>query len=454
MNRRSVLAWFGSGLVVIGLGGYHQRRRLRRWPDRDALHAAQEIEYPTVSHPSYLRPTESHLTDALDDLAERVDAARERWPDEEVEADDEEYMANSGRRFERAKATLEDLEEQRRTFEELSAAERLEVLGDLRTALGGAEQAVALADLQRGDRDRDDIITDLEALRDEYETALDDLSYVASSLSWAATAYGELDEWLDNARGSIRMGERYVHGEGTIDTVEPQYSAARAASARARLADADRLRDSLEETARENTTAHSFEQELEDAYERLEERTDTVIEQVEFDIEDGADEVRSHASEISLREYIAVHDGPDDAYEKELLALAVRRKVEHHAYALIHSEFEDAPATQHFDASIPEFDTTGADVRDAKNRAAVAFDDRIRTDGDDPLVRHLCATLVKRLDRQERRLGRHLDAINDDAADEWTVDLERTRLRYREIEELATAIPAAIAAATGNADHA
>lgn len=454
MNRRSILVLFGGGMTVAGLGGYHQRRRLRRWSDRDALHAAQKIDYPTVSSPTHLRPTEDHLTAALDTLAERVEAARERWPDEEIEADDREIMANSGRQFDRAKATLEDLEEQRRSIGELSAAERLDVLGDLRSALGGAEQAVALADIQRGERERDDIIADLEVLRDEYESVLEEGSYVAPNLSWAVTAYSDLNEWLDNARGSIRMGERYVHGEGNIDTIEPQYSAARAASARARLADAVRLRESLEETVREDTTAHSFEQKLDDAYEQLDERTDTVIDQVEFNIEDGTNEMRSHASDILIRQPTRIHDGPDDAYEKGLLALAVRRKVEHHAYALILSKFEDVPATRQFDAPVPEFDTTGVDVRDAKDGASAVLDDRIRTGGDDPLVRHLCATLVERFDWQEQRLDRHLDAINDGSADEWAVELEQTRLQYRDIEELATTISDAIAAATGDNDHA
>ncbi|TMT77893.1 hypothetical protein E2L06_17950 [Haloterrigena sp. H1] len=441
-------------MAVVGLGGYSQRRRLRRWSDRDALHEAQEIDYPIVSSPTYLRPTEGHLTDALDKLAQRVDAARERWPDEEIEADDREIIANSRKQFERAKATLEDIEGQRGSFGGLSAAERLDVLGDLRSALGGAEQAVALADLQRGNRERDDIIATLGALRDEYESVIEDLPYVAPNLSWVVIAYGELDEWLDNVRGSIRTGEHHVHDEGNTDIVEPQYSAAQAASARARLADVVRLRDSLEETAREDTTANSFEQELDDAYERLNERTDTVTEQVDFDIEDGADEMDSYAYEISIQQHAGIYGRPDDAYEKELLALAVRQKVEHHAYALILSEFEDIPATHQPTASIPEFDTTGADVRDAKDRASAALDNRLRTDGDDPLVRHLCATLVERFDQQEHRLDRHLNAINDGSANEWTVELERTRLRYREIEELATTIPDAIATAIGSNDHA
>ena len=441
-------------MAVVGLGGYSQRRRLRRWSDRDALHEAQEIDYPTVSSPTYLRPTEGHLTDALNELAQRVDAARERWPDEEIEADNREIIANSRQQFERAKATLEDVEEQRGSFGELSATERLDVLGDLRSALGGAEQAVALADLQRDNRKRDDIIATLGALRDEHESVIEDLPYVAPNLSWAVIAYGELDEWLDNVRGSIRTGEHHVHDEGNTDIVEPQYSAARAASARARLADVVRLRDSLEETAREDTTANSFEQELDDAYERLNERTDTVTEQVEFDIEDGADEMDSYAYEISIQQHAGIYGRPDDAYEKELLALAVRQKVEHHAYALILSEFEDIPATHQPTASIPEFDTTGADVRDAKDRASAALDNRLRTEGDDPLVRHLCVTLVERFDQQEHRLDRHLNTINDGSANEWAVELERTRLRYREIEELAPTIPDAIATATGSDDHA
>lgn len=453
MNRRKVLALFGSGTTVVGLGGYHQRRRLRRWSDRNALHTARKIAYPTVSSPTYLRPTERHLTDAIEELAERVDTARERWPDEAIEADDRE-IKDSRRQFERAKATLEDAEDQRGSLGDLSAAERLDLLDDLRSALGSAEQPVALAELQRGERERDDVIADLEALREEYESVLEELSYVAADLSWAVTAYGDLDEWVDTGRGLIQWGERYVRDEGTTDIVEPQYSAAKAASARARLADAIRFRDSLEETAREDATAHSFEQELEDAYDRLGKRTDTVVEQIEFEIEDGTDEVRSHADEIWIRQIIRIHDGTGDASEKGLLALAARREVEHHAYALILSAFEDVPAARQSNASVSEFDTTGADVRDAKDRAAATLDDRIRTAGDDPLAGHLYATLGERLERQERRLDRHLEAINKDSADEWAVELEQTRLHYREIEELATTIPDAIAAATGTNDHA
>ncbi|MFP9192635.1 hypothetical protein [Natronosalvus vescus] len=400
MDRRSVLVWFGGGLAAVGLGGYHQRRRLRRWSDRDALHAAQAIDYPTVSSPTHLRPTDDHLTDAIDALAERVDAVRERWPDEDIEADDREIIANSRRQFELAKATLEDVEERRGSFGELSTTERLEILDDLRRALGGAEQAVALADLQRGDRERDDVLADLEALYDEYETVRDDLTYVAHTLSWAVTAYGELNEWLDDVRGSIRTGERYVYGEGSANIVEPQNSAARAASACARIGDVVRFRDSLEETAREDSTADSVEQELDDAYEGLNEQSDAVVEQVEFETQDGTDEVNSHAPDILIREHSVSYGGPDDAYEEGLVALAVRRKVEHHTYTLILPEFDDVPATRQPGASIPEFDTTGADVRDAKDRAAAALDERIRADGDDPLVRHLCATLVERLERQ------------------------------------------------------
>lgn len=447
MNRRSVLALFGGGMAVVGLGSYHQRRRLRRWSDRNELHAALDIEYPTVASQTYLRPTEAHLSDALDELAERVDAARGRWPDEEIEADEQEHMAHSDRQFERANATLEEVEEQRGSFGELSATERLDVLDTLRLGLGSAEQAVALADLQRGERTRNDVIANLEALRDEYEAALDSLPYIAPDFSWAVMAYGELNEWLDDVRGSIRMGERYVHGEGVVDTIEPQYAASRAASARARLADIDQFRDSLEEMAQEDTTADSLEQKLDDAYVRLEERTDTKIGQVDFQAAGGTEGVRSHAQDILIQEIAGIHGGPGDAYEEAYLALAVRRQVEHHAYARILPVFEGVPSARQPRGNIPALDTTGADVRDAKDRATGALEDRLAADRNDPLVRHLCATFVVKLEWQERRLERHLDEINEHASDVWAVELERTRLRYREVEELAAVIPDAIAAA-------
>ncbi len=270
---------------------------------------------------------------------------------------------------------------------------------------------------------------------------------MAPNLSWAATAYGELDEWLDTARGSIRMAERYVHGEGNLDTVEPQYSAARAASARARLDDAVRFQDSLEASAREEASAGSLESDLEDASERLEERTETVIENVEFETEDGGDEIDAHAYRIYISHLLERHDGPTDAFEKGLPALAVRRAVERHAYALSLPAFEDIPSTSEPDVTV-EFDTTGDAVRDAKARASSALEDRIRADGDDQLVQHLCAMLVDRFERQDRRLERHLEAINEESASDWARQLEQTRLRYLEIEELATAIPDVMAVVT------
>ncbi|WP_207590399.1 hypothetical protein [Halomontanus rarus] len=44
MRRRTLLT-AGGGIVGLGgLVGAHQRRRLSRWSDRDALHSALEVE--------------------------------------------------------------------------------------------------------------------------------------------------------------------------------------------------------------------------------------------------------------------------------------------------------------------------------------------------------------------------------------------------------------------------
>ncbi|TYL37773.1 hypothetical protein CV102_15660 [Natronococcus pandeyae] len=420
---------------LLGLGGYHQRRRLGRWSDRDDLRTARDLETPDPFLSASLTVTDSHLESALADLENLVGNARAASSGLEYEEQPQPVIDRTESRFEDARSVREEIAGELDEFAALSNEERLDRLEELRGALRGAGQALALAELERGECDPDAIDTALDALRDDYESVGRELDYYASDVSRAVVAYGELDELLEDVRVAINAGQRDLREA-------PPRSYARVPYGHARLDDVERFAEHLERDAADGADPELVGDRLNDRYLALRERTDSTLEEVDFEYDD---EVSSYAMDLWLDRIARQSDGSDE-HDEGRLALATRIAAKRYAHALSVEAFED-DRTLGFLDQLPAdgFDTTGADVREAKRRAGDALDDRLEADGDDRLVRYLCVGVADELEWQDRRLELALDDINDADSQEWSIELERLHRGYLEIAELAAVLPEASA---------
>ncbi|AEH38277.1 hypothetical protein [Halopiger xanaduensis] len=458
MERRELLA---GGLVgAVGLGGYHQRRRLWRWSDRDALRAALDLDPPDPRPRTALPVAESHVAAALDDLERRLTDAQRAWDDFDVEDDPRKRVEHAESRLEDAAAELEAADDRLDAFGTLSADERLALLDDLRTAFRGASEALALVRVDRGDRDREGIVDDFDALEDEYGAVADDLTYRATELSRAVAAYGELDERLEDVRLTIRAGRRSLESTGstgqsnadaTVSTDDMMLARAsmRASDAAAELEDVERFADRLADEA--GADADVVDDVLDARYETLNGEIEATVDDTDFEYDD---DYAAYAWDVWERYDDPFRSDGSDERGEGRLALATRIAAERYAAALSLAAFADVPSTRFLDDDDPivdESDIDGDDVREAKRRAVDELEARLDAEGDDPLVRYLCAELAADLESHDGRLERALEKINADDAGSWTIRLASLRLDYLVIAEQAAVLPTVLEAV--NADR-
>lgn len=458
MERRDLLVAAGGTVGMIGLGGYHQRRRLGRWSDRNALHAARDLESPNPRPRTALTVTESHAAAAVDDLERRVADARDAWTGLDVGDDPQKRIDHAESRLEEAAATLEAADDRLGAFGTLSADERLSLLNDLRAAFRGASYVLALVRVDRGDRDVEGIVGDLDAVEDEYVAVADGLTYRATDLSRAVAAYGELEERLEDVRLAIHTGRRALESIDSTGQSDAEISAEeqllarasmRASDARGRLKDVERFAERLADEA--GTDADVVGDVLDAQYEALREEINAIVDEIDFEYDDDH---YTYAWDVWERYEDSLRSDGSDERSEGRLALATRIAAEQYAVALSLAAFGDVPGTRFLDANDPvvtDFDATGDDVREAKRRAVDELEARLDADGDDPLVRYCCTELVTDLESRDRRLDRALEEINADDAASWTIRLAALRLGYLAVAERAAALPTVVGAV--NADR-
>ncbi|GAA0681701.1 hypothetical protein ACFQDG_04545 [Natronoarchaeum mannanilyticum] len=436
MNRRNLLLSTGGLAGVLGLGGYHQRRRIKRWSEKEGLNATRAMDHPTAELTTNLTVTESHLETALADLDRVVENARDAASETEFTEYQEHVIERAESWLENAEATLEEAKSKRSEFAQLNAEERLDLLEELRGELTGAGRMLGLAKLAHDEVTVEGIETELDALDDEYRTAGEEVEYYASDVTRAIVAYGELDDVLEGVQGSISTGRGYI-------PERPRHSYGRALYARHRLGDVRRFIEELRRDAEDGATPEAMDGTLDDRYRTLRERTEAVLDETDFEYDD---DVSTHATEIWTEWIVGPQSDGADEYDDGRLALATRMAAERTAAALSLEAFEDIPEVSHpDDPAVGELDTTAADVRAAKRRAVDELTGRLDEVGDDPLGRYLCVQLVDDLEWEDRRIGQTLDDVNRDSAKEWTLALETLRRGYLEIAEIAAVIPDVLA---------
>jgi len=425
---------------VLGLGGYHQRRRIKRWSDQEGLNATRAMDHPTPELATNLTVTETHLGTALDDLERVVSGARNAASETEFAEYRERVIEQAESWFENAEATLEETKSKRSEYAELTEAERLDLLGELRGALRGAGQLLGLAKFARDEVTAEEIETELDTLDDDYRTVSEELDYYASDITWAIIAYGELDDVLEGVRATISAGRRYV-------SEQSRRSYARVLYARRRLDDVRRFIEQLRRDAENGANPEAMDGTLDDRYRTLRERTKAALDETDFEYDD---DVSTHATEIWTEWIVGPGSDGSDEYDDGRLALATRMTAERTAAALSLEAFEDIPRVRYpDDPAVDELDTTAADVREAKRRAVDELVSQLDGVGEDPLGRYLYAQLIDDLEWEDRRIGQTLDDINRDSAEEWTLALETLRRGYLEVAAIAAAIPDVLAVIEG-----
>ncbi|NGM69900.1 hypothetical protein G6M89_12915 [Natronolimnobius sp. AArcel1] len=459
MDRRSLLLSAGSIGGLLGLGSYHQRRRLRRWDDRDALRTARDRDRPTLETETTLTVSDEHLETARDDLEELLAETRAAWPDFEDQLNDlPREVRRAQSRLEAAEDTLSDAADRFADSSDRTPVERLELLEDLRDGLRSAGHALAFAQVERNDRDTDDVVDELDTVEDEYERVSEAITYYADDLPWAVAAYGDLDDYLEGVRTTIASGRRALergdsaHGSDADPDRTDWIGADELARAsipvfvvEALLEDIEHFEAHLHDEADTTTDAAPT---LESRYESLEDDLETRLDAIDFSYDD---ERSSYARDIWTPFEFDRSDGSDER-RRGRIALAVRLIAERDAVVRTLEEFADMPSLATLNNDDPlrsSFETTGEDVLEAARSADETLENRLEADGDHLLVHHLCTVIIEDRDWTDTRLERTLDDINEDSDEEWTLALERLRLGYLEVEAFVTELPAVLEAIGG-----
>ncbi|WP_276252842.1 hypothetical protein [Halomontanus rarus] len=417
MRRRTLLT-AGGGIVGLGgLVGAHQRRRLSRWSDRDALHSALEVDVPVPAGAVVV--TESHLLAASDDLEALVDEARSA-----LSAHDEPPETT----LPRAVDTLETVDLD--AVESVSNRERERLLDRLRRGLVSAGRALGTAEAERGELDVDEIREGIDALESRIDET--EIAYRADSVSESVVQYAVADEALDDARTRVDWASERLEDY-------PSSSVGYLARARGSLADAERFAAVPD--------GEGIGDRFEERHHTLAEATESILEGIEFKFdEDRLTYARQARSFSYPRPDGAAAAGRGDA------ALSVRAAAEEYARANTLEAFTDVPATGYGRPSselVSAFDTTGSDVLAAKERAADAVEERLGAAGDEPLARHLLARIRERLETGDHRVDSTLGKINEAGGDEWVVALADATLLYRQAALEAERLPAVLELVAG-----
>lgn len=168
MRRRTLLVTAGTSAGVLGIGGFHQRRRIRRWDDRSALH---DTSAPTVSDPETgVIITDEHLLTAYSQLDALIDDAQDALS--EVDNPPQTRLPAAIR----ARNAVDPDQ-----IGELTPTERQTAIGRLRSGLTPAGRARAVGTREQGRLDG-------ETIREQYDTLSNEAhsyeqNYTAESLS-------------------------------------------------------------------------------------------------------------------------------------------------------------------------------------------------------------------------------------------------------------------------------
>ncbi|MCU4973344.1 hypothetical protein OB955_11385 [Halobacteria archaeon AArc-m2/3/4] len=417
MRRRSLLIAAGGLTGFGGLVGVHQRRRLSRWADRDALRSTLEVDVPDPAGAVVV--TESHLESAHADLETLVDEARN------ARSAHDEPPATT---LSRAVDTLEETDPD--AVESDSNRERERLLDRLRRGLVEAGRALATIEADRGELVVDEVREEVDALESRADGT--EIAYRADSVSESVVQYAAADEALEDARTRIDWASERLEGY-------PSSSVGYLAHARGSLADAERFAAVVD--------GEELDDRFEERYRALTDATETILEATEFEYDDDRLTYAFQARSFSQPRT----DGAGAASVGDR-ALAVRAATEEYARANTLEAFTDVPATGYGHPSsdlASAFDTTGEDALAAKERAADAVGKRLEADGDKPLARHLLAGIRDRIDTGDRRVESTFGEINEASDDEWIVALADAALLYRQAALEAERLPAGLELVAG-----
>ena len=414
-SRRTLLK-AGVPVALGGAGlGYWQRRRIRRRDDLEPLEEAAALETPTVGEPVA-------TSDAIVQ-AGHEDARAHLEHTEELAADVPEETTVPGleRRLDQAADGLE--------ANPPGAAEtdgdRLETLQSYRLAMansGSARGAISI-ETQEEDGAREALrvlVDEATAVRDALE-----ISYEGDPFTTAIVQYGAVDQRVTSASSRLgRLDDRTISREEP----NPVHWESVAVS-----------RFDLETAARylEELDGPELTEALESGYESLADRTESIVEETEFVLED---DVRNYTTTV-WRHLWDSERPAENAHESGRVARALRDQSQALAIAHTLEEFVDVPEFRAWDEREEDVPRTGVALHEAAAAAAVELEDTLEVVGDDPLGRLLLEEPARDLENVQSRADRLRDDVRSIADDDWTRRIAQSALRCRRAGAYAAAVP-------------
>ena len=403
-SRRAVLTGAGAA-AVVGLGGYHQRRRLRRFPAWADLRSIPRIPVPDVDDAVVV--TDAHLERATSLLETRLASFEER------DADGDELVHTHENWIDRAR---EDRDEAIGLDSDASNAERRRALRGIHNSTREVATVVARIDHDRGE------LTEAEA----DERAADVLERVEAA-DLAYTGEPVTEATIQLAEAEAALGDATRVAEDLADERDPQD----------RLELAERVETSLLDVEEFSASVDGpdVEDRLEDRYRTLADRADELVDDVDFS-HDGTDHP-SAASDFELSRLSRRQPDDDDPP-----AIALRDAA--YVYAVSHSleDLSTFPATiRGPDYSVEDRGFEVSDVEAAKRDAAEAIDEAADAHGGDPLARRLLGAAVSAVEGGDRTIENVRRNVNRAEDGFWAAQQQEALVDYRVAAEIARRVP-------------
>lgn len=389
-SRRALLAAAG-GIGAAGVGGYLQRRRLVRLPAWTALRPIPRIAVPDVDASPVV--TDTHLDRATSLLDTRLDAFDGR--------DVDELDRTHADWIDRAR---ENRDEAADAGGEGSNADRLELLERLHQSTSLVGTVIARVDDDRGELTEGGVDDRVEEVR---ETLADvDVAYTGDAVTAATIQLAEAESALADAR---RIADD-LDGREPLDRLELL------GRVETNALDAEEFSAS--------TDGPSREQRLEERGRTLAERTDAVLEDVEFEY-DGADAPNAAAD---VRTTVLSRRRPDG----DLPARFVRDGAYVYAIARSLESLTELPtALTDRDRFTDRRGFEVADIEAAKRDAVDAIAAGNDTDGDDPLARFLLGRAIARVEGGDRKIENLRGNVNRIEDGFWAAEKQEALVDYR-----------------------
>ncbi|WP_290817425.1 hypothetical protein [Halovivax sp.] len=411
-RRRTLLKVAGA----VGLGGggvaYWQRRRIRRRDDLDAIETALDVPLPTVPDP--VTVTADHLEASYSWAREHVDTTERNLPESEAEGsrhleNANEYLAG------RSPGEVDDGDERH-------------------DALGAYRVAVASSATARGQYAETDDGSPSDDLQRAHETLGDELdafesTYADESLTRTVVQVGHVESLVGTAASRHSRAGDFVTNEQHRNSVAWET----VETGRFALHDAERFLEALESDDAPDRAA-----DLEDRYDRLDERIESATDGVEWEYEP---DVQSQAYErwIDVR---SDHFGePESSRDDGRLARAVSIQAERATVAETLDEFDDVPGWRDLGDVDVELIDDAAELVDEKRTVRERLEATADAVGSDPLGAHLLRRAIRGIERTDSTLDRLRDDVRSYDSAAWQYELDRAALRYRGGVADADAIP-------------